>query len=233
MTTLTIIIVSKDNNKGVKKTLQSIDCNNKHIEIIIKKWGKTFSEIKSKNYMKLISPDTGIYDAMNQAIKVSSGKWIIFMNAGDEFKISLVFILKILNKTTADILYSDVIVDNYYIRKTYPLKKIKYGSIFCHQSAIINSALFQGHYYNLKFKLASDYEFFLKNYLDKKIFLKLDFIIANIESKGVSDTKRDIVFKEWYCIQKYYNINYFYRKLLLWRRLIVHNVIKLLKIYHD
>ena len=51
---------------------------------IVKKYRDEFNE-KGIAYRYISEPDTGIYNAMNKAIEMSRGDWLLFLNAGDYF----------------------------------------------------------------------------------------------------------------------------------------------------
>ena len=92
----TIIVVSLNPGEGLRKTLASItrqtftDC-----EILIKDGGSrdgSLDDLPDDNRIRLIrQPDTGIFDAMNQAVMESSGQFIHFLNCGDTFYAPTVF----------------------------------------------------------------------------------------------------------------------------------------------
>ncbi|MGC3977158.1 MAG: glycosyltransferase [Paludibacteraceae bacterium] len=66
-------------------------------------------DINPENFKWKSESDNGIYDAMNKAVKISTGEWIIFMNAGDGFFDSQVIedVIKNLENTDADIIYGN------------------------------------------------------------------------------------------------------------------------------
>ena len=89
---VSIIVVTLNNLKGLKKTLSS--CQKQQIinnEVIVIDGASTdgtvaylnsFSEL---NNSWVSEKDHGIYNAMNKGLSYAKGKWIIFMNAGDVF----------------------------------------------------------------------------------------------------------------------------------------------------
>ena len=125
---ITVVTVCYNAAVTIEKTILSVvgqTYNN--IEYLIIDGGSkddTLAIIKKyeSNISKWISePDKGIYDAMNKAIKMATGEWINFMNAGDCFATNDV-LEKIFQENIPDnvkFLYSD----NYYIepdgRKTF------------------------------------------------------------------------------------------------------------------
>jgi glycosyltransferase involved in cell wall biosynthesis len=89
---LSIITVVKNDHKRLLKTVTSLanyygDLNYEHIIIDGVSTDSTldiFSKLSSKVNVKILSElDSGIYDAMNKGIKLASGKYLLFLNAGD------------------------------------------------------------------------------------------------------------------------------------------------------
>jgi glycosyltransferase involved in cell wall biosynthesis len=114
-------------------------------------------------------PDQGIYDAMNKGIEKASGKYLLFMNAGDQFasKDTLRAILHEI-KNEPDILYSDanlVGTDGQFIGKrsqATPHKlphqltwqDFKFGMLICHQAFICKKSIAPN--FSMKYQLSSD-----------------------------------------------------------------------------
>ena len=73
---------------------------------------------------------------------------------------------------------------------------------FCHQSSFTKTSILSKNLFNLKYKLSSDFELFLRLFKQKKKFTKVNMIIAEIESGGLSDTNRFRVLKENFDILK-------------------------------
>ena len=89
---ISIVIVSLNTKKDFIKTLNSsINQSLKYKEIIVIDGLSNDGTVNfiNKNKKKIskivIEKDEGIYDAMNKGIKLSKGKWIMFMNSGDLF----------------------------------------------------------------------------------------------------------------------------------------------------
>lgn len=205
---ISIIVVNLDTNLKLKSTINSIReqiYNEFEVIVIdgISKDGSIETIHKNKDILNkyLIEKDTGIYDAMNKGIKLAEGIWTIFLNSGDIFeneKILLNF-SKIFKNENNDVIHGDTIIKNNQIKYT-SISKIfnsKTRQIpFCHQSSFTKTTILKDNLFNLKYKISSDFDLFLRLYKQKKIFFKVNMIITQVESGGLSDTRRFIVFKE-------------------------------------
>ena len=85
---LSIIVCSKNNRVQLERTLSSLSPI-KDFEIIAVLNGYDSKTVKAlKNFFNsvtfIIDESNGLYNAMNQGAKVSSGNYLMFLNAGDE-----------------------------------------------------------------------------------------------------------------------------------------------------
>ncbi|MBK5719449.1 glycosyltransferase [Dysgonomonas sp. Marseille-P4677] len=138
-------------------------------------------------------PDNGIYDAMNKGIEKATGDWINFMNSGDYLiDENVIEMFTNLHDSNADIVYGDTInniakMDISYLQKPYPVECIESNMIFCHQSAFVKTILMKAILFDTKYKVKSDYNFFLHCYRDNKIFQYISIPIAVFDyDTGVS-----------------------------------------------
>ena len=182
---ISIITVSKNAEDTIEDTIRSVIAQTYgNIEYIIidgKSEDKTMSLISK--YRKKISyldskPDKGIYDAMNKGIKRASGEFVMFMNANDRFygSTTLEKLVKEIQKTSADIVFGDVIMFNPLIKKSFYWKyqKIDKGFLYYdnipHQGSIFRTELFNKYgMYNLSYPSMADHEWFLRAFLANKV----------------------------------------------------------------
>lgn len=196
---LSIITVVFNGKKSIEKTIKNIaNQNYENCEYLIIDGGSNdgTKEIILK-YNDLVShfiteKDKGIYDAMNKGIELSNGEWIIFINGGDQIN-SLAFqdCMKELKASTADIIYGDVLIEKneeLISEKAMPIEIINYCQPFCHQSSFVRRKLFTDNLFNLKYKICSDYHWFLNAYIHKAKFQYINYPISIFESGGISHT---------------------------------------------
>ena len=204
---VTIITVVFNAAQEIEITLKSIfEQNYINKEVIVIDGGSTdgtleiISKFKHKIDFFTTEQDSGVYDAMNKGIKVAGGEWICFMNAGDVFHSNE--ILKNIffqTKLDADILVGDCVVDYKSFTKRVNVKEkslLNYGMAFCHQSAFVKTRIYQEKYFDLRFQIASDFNFFFWCSTTEKKFKIYDFPLSTISVGGLSDKMRTRVLIE-------------------------------------
>lgn len=168
---------------------------------IIKKYNGSISFWES-------TKDSGIYDAMNKGIQRAEGDWILFMNAGDCFYddnvLQNVFSRSIPENIIA--VYGNAIYEMDFGRfyaKPLPLSKMSYQSVIFHQSCFIKLTYHKSHLFDLKYRLAGDYNFFYQLYkANKEAFYYVDEVMSIYEAvSGISTTNQTLSYIERNMIQ--------------------------------
>ena len=204
---ISIIVVSLNTKKEFLKTIKSIQKQDyKNYEVIVvdgKSTDGTVQEIKKlkdKKVKYIIQKDNGIYDAMNKGIKISLGKWIIFMNSGDLFyKNNVLNNFLSENVKNYEIVYGNTVVSAKNLKYIVNSKTFDHKTLlmpFCHQSVFVKSDILKKRNFSLIYRFSSDFDFFYYSYLSGKKFYKIDSIISKVKSSGLSDKNRQMVFNE-------------------------------------
>lgn len=152
---------------------------------IIKKYSDRLSNWISE-------PDKGIYDAMNKAIEMASGDWILFMNAGDYFysdtAISEVFTSSA-DYTGYDVVYGDAqfrLKTFSYIIEALESAPDRFMP-FSHQAAFTRTAVAKKNKFDTNYRIAADTEFFLKLTRAGGVFKHISVIVCSYDAhKGMS-----------------------------------------------
>jgi putative colanic acid biosynthesis glycosyltransferase len=196
-TNIEFVIVDGNSQDG---TLQMID--------------KYKLKLKKKGIQVLASsePDEGIYDAMNKGVQRTSGEWCIFMNAGDAFYQNDA--LRRLSQYCAndfDIIYGDAAhcyreKINIYKAKDSSELTFKKGMEFCHQSTLIKTSLLRKRGYDITYKIASDYDFFVYGFRNSAKFCHVNCIVSIFQKDGISSTNGGLVKLENNQVQFKYNL---------------------------
>lgn len=203
-TLISIITVTFNNLNGLKKTIESCShLNPCPLELIIIDGGSTDGSSAYLESIKQIptfsikihsEKDSGIYDAMNKGVKIASGEWIVFMNAGDTFYEDDSFkkVEDLLQNKNISAFYGDSEISYPHfsrIQKALPTNFWK-SIPFVHQSFYCKRELLIQYPFNTNYKLCADYDFYIWLVSSGKNIQKTDIILSNNAAGGKSDVMR-------------------------------------------
>jgi len=200
---LSIITINYNDCVGLKKTVASVASQtNQNFEYIIIDGGSTDG---SAEYLKenensfaytCSEKDKGIYDAQNKGITKSTGKYLLFLNAGDTFHSNQVLeqFLKHAANSNKGIIYGNSLIISPSGAETLltPPAKLDlnfwYRNTLNHQAVFMQKALFDKYgLYDLNFRICSDFEFFLKVFVkENTAFEYLPLTVCNYFEGGFS-----------------------------------------------
>lgn len=221
-----IIVVCLNAGDKLRETIDSIRNQTEHdYEIIVKDGGSTDeATVKyiEENLAGAAAPggrirfftkkDTGIYDAMNQAVRYVKGEYVLFMNCGDSFydEHVLEYVKGQIRqkgqerrvRETPDLQTAPryIFYGNVYEQKTDTLVQSNpaiddfacYRNVPCHQACFYDAGLLRKRAFDTAYAVRADYEHFLWCYYTahaKMVYMPVT--VALYEGGGFSETREN------------------------------------------
>lgn len=200
-TTISILDQSTTDYEIVIKDGMSTDGSIEDLEALVAERG---AQARVKIFRE---KDTGIYDAMNAAIKHASGEYYLFLNCGDLFYDEQVLQRFSDAISEASVQFSEekdslrVFYGNRYL---IPTKSVEYiaprmtpltcfRNIPCHQCCFYLADCFAERGYRTDLKVRADYEHFLWLFFAKKAkFHYVNACVAKYEGGGYSENPESV-----------------------------------------
>lgn len=184
MKTVSLILTTYNSAENLARTLESIEQQDyPNLEVNIKDGGSTdgtldiIKEYAASSHNRVnwtASPDTGIYDAMNQGYELATGDIIAFFNDLFLMPDAISKIVRAIEAEPdcagahADLVYAtDEKVVRYW--KMGPQKSLYAGWMPGHPTLFLKKEIYEEYgLYKASYKIAADYEFMLRFLKDKK-----------------------------------------------------------------
>lgn len=133
-------------------------------------------EAASHEVVIVSEPDKGLYDAMNKGLRMASGDYLVYLNAGDVFpeRDTLEQVAGAVGEGEKypGVLYGDTdIVDEEgrFIRhrrlsppQNLSWKSFRWGMLVCHQAFYARTDLAKAHPYNLQYRYSADVDWCIR-----------------------------------------------------------------------
>ena len=224
-----IITASLNNVSSIQRTLESINNqtfkNMEHIVADGASTDKTIDILKIfeslYNLIWISEPDRGIADALNKALMLVKGKYILVLQADDHLIDTTILerVYHLLKNEKYDI-YSFPVVKNCLDSKDVLLNPIRviwwnhFKFIFFHQGAFVHKRVYEktGDFHT-EFSIAMDYDFFYRALKEKSAIAFGDFPVAEMSGSGISSSTEHLArrLNEESLVQKQNETNFFWR----------------------
>ena len=211
-----IITVTYNAGKVLEDTIQSVVFQTyRNVEYIIVDGGSTDNTLDvvhkyQERICKVISePDKGLYDAMNKGIRMATGDYLCFLNAGDELHENetlqkIVYTLK--GKELPDVIYGETaIVDEeghflYMRRLSTPehlhWKSFKEGMLVCHQAFLARRELALANPYDLRYRFSADFDWCIRIMKQSKYLHNTHLTLIDYLNEGMTTQNHKASLKE-------------------------------------
>ena len=211
-----IITVTYNAGNVLEDTIQSVVSQTyRHVEYILVDGGSKDNTLDiadryREHINKIVSePDKGLYDAMNKGIRLATGEYICFLNAGDELHENetlqrMVVTLK--GKEIPDVIYGETaIVDEeghflHMRRLSAPerlhWKSFKEGMLVCHQAFFARRELALKHPYDLQYRFSADFDWCIRIMKDAKYLHNTRLTLIDYLNEGMTTQNHKASLKE-------------------------------------
>lgn len=233
--TVYVITVVYNGEKTIETTIRSvIDQTYGNLKYIVIDGGSSDNTVEiikrySDKIVQFISEkDNGVYDAMNKAIKYINEEdaYLLFLNSDDYFASdkSVESVMEQMNHE--DFIYSKI---NYCSDKeqiilgseVMTMKELIFKKMCYHQATFYKRSIFDKiGLYDIKYKIAADYEFSLRAFSNAELEKKyIDQVVSVVNAGGLSNQYKLSVKEKTNIIKKYFSFgtfalawiyNYFY-----------------------
>lgn len=216
---ISIITVCLNSEQTIEQTIRSVveqdDCDYEYIIIDGESTDRTLETIRKyeENISMVISePDNGLYDAMNKGIALATGDIIGIINSDDWYEPKILKeVRKYFLETDAEVIYGNlnIVYPNGELRVLIPtdIEKIRYGMEIPHPTVFIKRDVYERlGTFELKYKIAADYDFILRLYTGGVKFGYQNRIFANFRFGGVSNKQAEKCMEETLEISQKYLI---------------------------
>jgi len=212
---LSIITVTRNDADRLSQTIQSLqqfygDARFEHIVMDGGSTDHTMSLASSQstiaNFRFYSGSDKGIYDAMNQGIQKSKGKFLLFLNCGD-CMLATPDDIAAWSKSVGDEAAIDIVCFAFAQIESNGAKKIisarKTGSHqmpTSHQAMLFSAEFIHAHPYNIRYKIAADYDLYVRSRPNAVAFALTPAPLTAVEVDGVASSQPLISYREYLVI---------------------------------
>ena len=208
-----IITVTFNCKYSIEKTIQSV-LNQSYYDIeylvcdgnSVDGTNSIIEKYASKIDVYVCEPDTGIYNAMNKAISLSTGDIVMFLNSGDVFvdndsikRISRAF------DPDVDILVAKELIEGTVCSTYSPKfnKSIYIDAFFPHQATFSRRHLYEEDgYFDESYRICADYDWILRECSLGRKIKWVDDVVSVYDADGISSSVKCTA--EQYIISKKY-----------------------------
>lgn len=158
------------------------------------------NKYKDENTKVISEPDHGLYDAMNKGIRLATGTYLCFLNAGDTFheQDTLARMVNgaglMANEKLPAILYGQTAIvdaERHFLRMRHHTapevltwKSFQQGMLVCHQAFFVKRTLADP--YDLQYKYSSDYDWCIRMMKKADVISNTHLILIDYLDEGMT-----------------------------------------------